>query len=145
MNRRLAPLVRVMREAAAGDAETAVTLAALNAERLDGMSEFAALLDARGALRSGVSRREAADALWTLNSPELYELLSERSDRAPRLHLFRSAETSGHRNGHSDAGVVGPSKHRSGRSRPRSLDREGVTQSNCLVRNAQLVRGRGTC
>ena len=75
VNPRLAPLVRVMREAASGDAETATALAALKANRLDGMSEFAALLDARGALRRGVSRREARDVLWALNSPELYELL----------------------------------------------------------------------
>jgi AcrR family transcriptional regulator len=75
INPRLAPLVRVMREAAPGDPETAAALAALNANRLDGMSEFAELLDARGALRSGVSRRQAADVLWTLNSPDLYELL----------------------------------------------------------------------
>jgi len=75
INPRLAPLVRVMREAAPGDEETAAALAALKADRLDGMNEFAALLEARGALRSGVSRREAKDVLWTLNSPELYELL----------------------------------------------------------------------
>jgi hypothetical protein len=39
------------------------------------MSEFAALLHDRGVLRSGVSRAEARDVLWTLNSPELYQLL----------------------------------------------------------------------
>ncbi len=75
VNPRLAPLVRVMREAAPGDPETAAALAALRANRLDGMTEFAALLDARGALRPGISKREARDVLWTLNSPELYELL----------------------------------------------------------------------
>ncbi|HEX3974842.1 MAG TPA: hypothetical protein VHW96_01190 [Solirubrobacteraceae bacterium] len=39
------------------------------------MSEFAGLLHERGALRAGLSRAEARDVLWTLNSPELYQLL----------------------------------------------------------------------
>jgi AcrR family transcriptional regulator len=75
VNPRLAPLVRVLREAASGDPDTAAALETLNANRLDGMSEFAALLHDRGVLRSGVSRAEARDVLWTLNSPELYQLL----------------------------------------------------------------------
>ena len=74
-NPRLAPLVRVMREAAPGDPEIATALKQLYSDRLDGMAEFAALLAARGALRPGVSRRQARDVLWTLNSPELFELL----------------------------------------------------------------------
>jgi AcrR family transcriptional regulator len=75
VNPRLAPLVRVMREAATGDPEVAAALAQLKAHRLEGMSEFAALLGDRGALRPGISKQEARDVLWTLNSPELYELL----------------------------------------------------------------------
>lgn len=75
VNPRLAPLIRVLREAASGDPDTAAVLGSLNANRLDGMSEFAGLLYDRGALRSGVSRAEARDVLWTLNSPELYQLL----------------------------------------------------------------------
>ena len=75
VNPRLAPLVRVLREAASGDPDTAAALEALNANRLDGMSEFAGLLYDRGALRSGVSKTQARDVLWTLNSPELYQLL----------------------------------------------------------------------
>lgn len=75
VNPRVAPLVRVMREAAAGDPEIAAALEQLKANRLDGMNEFAAQLAARGALRPGLSRHEAADVLWTLNSPELYDLL----------------------------------------------------------------------
>lgn len=75
VNPRLAPLVRVMREAAPAEPDTAATLAELEANRLEGMIEFAALLEGRGALRHGTSKRAAADVLWTLNSPELYELL----------------------------------------------------------------------
>lgn len=72
---RLAPIMSVMREAAWSDAEIEAALRRLEADRLDGMTEFASVLARRGALRSGVSARAAADILWTYNSPELYELL----------------------------------------------------------------------
>jgi AcrR family transcriptional regulator len=75
VNPRLAPLVRVMREAAFSDPEVAAALSELNGNRLESMNEFAALLAGRRALRSGISKRHARDVLWTLNSPELYELL----------------------------------------------------------------------
>lgn len=75
VNPRLAPLVRVMREAAPGDPGIGAALVQLRANRLEGMSEFAALLADRGALRPSISKQEARDVLWSLNSPELYELL----------------------------------------------------------------------
>ena len=86
VNPRLAPLVRVMREAAPADHEIAGMLAQLKADRLDGMSEFAALLAARRALRPGVSKQQATDVLWTLNSPELYELLVLERGWSPRRY-----------------------------------------------------------
>jgi AcrR family transcriptional regulator len=75
VNPRLAPLLRVTREAALADPGIAGQLDQLHGDRLDGMAEFAALLAARGSLRPGVSKHEARDVLWSLNSPELYELL----------------------------------------------------------------------
>ena len=75
INPRLAPLVRVLREAASSDPDVAAALSEGNANRLEGMSEFASVLADRGALRHGVSEQHAADVLWALNSPELYELL----------------------------------------------------------------------
>jgi len=75
VNPRLAPLVRVLREAASADPDTAAALQSLNANRLDGMGEFATLLQDRGVLRAGLSKAEARDVLWALNSPELYQLL----------------------------------------------------------------------
>jgi len=86
VNPRLAPLVRVMREAAPADPEIATVLAQLKANRLEGMAEFAALLATRGALRHGVSRQHATDVLWTLNSPELYELLVVERGWNPRRY-----------------------------------------------------------
>jgi AcrR family transcriptional regulator len=85
VNPRLAPLVRLMRDAAPGNPEAEAALTTLKANRLEGMGEFAALLHANGSLRPGVSRQEARDVLWTLNSPELYELLAiERGWNAQR-------------------------------------------------------------
>jgi hypothetical protein len=75
-----------MREAAPSDPEIAGALAQLGEDRLDGMREFAAHLDRRGWLRERVSRREASDALWTLNSPEVYELLVERRGWSARRY-----------------------------------------------------------
>ncbi len=75
VNPRLAPLVRVMGEAAPSDPDVAAALSRLKANRIEGMSEFASLLASRGALRSDVSKNHARDVLWALNSPELYELL----------------------------------------------------------------------
>lgn len=53
IQQRLAPLVQVLQQAAAGDAELA----------------------ASGALRPELSVEEVADVLWSMNSPELYRLL----------------------------------------------------------------------
>ncbi|MBV9197435.1 MAG: TetR/AcrR family transcriptional regulator [Solirubrobacterales bacterium] len=75
VNPRLVPLVRVMREAATVDPEARAALSQLESDRLAGMIELASLLARRGALRRGVSRPHATDVLWSLNSPELYELL----------------------------------------------------------------------
>jgi len=90
-NPRLVPLVRVMREAAPADPDIAAALDRLNADRLNGMREFAALLRERGALR--VSAREARDVLWALNSPELFELLVvERGWSARRYGRWVAAQ-----------------------------------------------------
>jgi AcrR family transcriptional regulator len=86
VNPRLAPLVRVMRQAGPGDQEIAAALEQLYSDRLDGMAEFAALLADREALRPGVSRRQARDVLWTLNSPELFELLVLQRGWSPRRY-----------------------------------------------------------
>ncbi len=75
---RLAPIMTVIREAARSDTELDATLRRLEADRLEGMREFAAALRSRGGLRDDVSTRAAADILWALNAPELYELLVVR-------------------------------------------------------------------
>ena len=75
VNPRLAPLARVLREAAPSEPVIAEMWAGLQDDRLDGMREFAAHLGDSGALRDGVSKAQARDVLWALGSPELHDLL----------------------------------------------------------------------
>ena len=69
------PFQLVILDAAASDRDAAKVWQELQAERLKGMSMFAADLAARGDLRVGVTATEARDVLWTYNSAELYRLL----------------------------------------------------------------------
>ncbi len=72
---RISPLLLVIRDAAAIDAGAAAVWEQAQAERLTGMTVFAAHLDEGGHLRAGVSREEARDVLWAHNSVELWDLL----------------------------------------------------------------------
>jgi AcrR family transcriptional regulator len=65
----------VVRAAAASDPAAAEVWQQLQAERLTGMTAFAAHLAEGGHLRPGVSAEEARDVLWTHNSVELWDLL----------------------------------------------------------------------
>ena len=69
------PVQLLVRDAAASDAGAAEVWDQLLAERLTGMTLFAAHLQESGSLRTGVSRDDAADLLWAYNSPELWDLL----------------------------------------------------------------------
>ena len=75
---RVAPRVAVLREASRSELALEETLRALEADRLEGMTEFASQFAKAGARRAGVTARTAADVLWTFNSPEIYELLVVR-------------------------------------------------------------------
>jgi AcrR family transcriptional regulator len=75
IQQRLAPLVQVLQQAAAGDAELRALWQAIADRRAANMRLFAAELAATGGLRPGLSVEEAADVLWSTNSPELYLLL----------------------------------------------------------------------
>lgn len=72
---RTSPILLVVRDAAATDAGAADVWAALQAERLTGMTAFAGHLHDGGHLREGVSKAEARDVLWVHNSVELWDLL----------------------------------------------------------------------
>ncbi|MDQ6648877.1 MAG: TetR/AcrR family transcriptional regulator [Actinomycetota bacterium] len=72
---RIAPLLLLMRAAAAADDEMAQLLRQLEDQRLERMTRNARTLADGGHLREGVTLRAAAETLWTYSSPELYELL----------------------------------------------------------------------
>jgi AcrR family transcriptional regulator len=72
---RVAPILRLARDAAATDPEMAAVLQDINHQRLERMTVNARGLYEAGHLRSNMSIQHAADILWTYSAPELYELL----------------------------------------------------------------------
>jgi AcrR family transcriptional regulator len=72
---RLAPLFRVLRDAAAADSELRALWEEIASRRARNMLAFAQELDDSGGLRDGVSIQEAADVVWAMNSPEFFLLL----------------------------------------------------------------------
>ena len=72
---RVAPILLLIRAAAASDPEVAALLEEIDARRLHRMTDNARRLGRAGHLRPGVTVARAADVLWTYSSQELYELL----------------------------------------------------------------------
>jgi AcrR family transcriptional regulator len=70
---RVAPILLLIRTAAASDPEMARMLAATDRQRLRRMRQNAETLT--GHLKEGLSRNDAAEILWTYSSPDLYDLL----------------------------------------------------------------------
>ncbi|MDT7537657.1 MAG: hypothetical protein QOI82_1242 [Actinomycetota bacterium] len=92
-NARLADLAAVLDAAAGLDADLRGLAQSLTDQRLAGMRVLAGLLDARGALRAGLSRSEAADVLWLLGHPAgFHRMVRERSWSVTR-HREWLAET----------------------------------------------------
>ena len=67
------PVQLVVLAAASSDPNVADIAGDLSAQRLHGMTMFAAKLASSG--RLAVSEAEARDLLWTLNSAQVYDLL----------------------------------------------------------------------
>jgi|SRR5581483_10058516 len=82
----LAPMLRLLRHGAAGDEELARMLRRNSADRLAGMRRFAEHLAERGALAPGLGIERAGDVLWTLNSPELFDLIVEERGWTPEQY-----------------------------------------------------------
>lgn len=72
---RAAPILLLIRAAAATDADVRSLRDEAEAERLRRMASNARRLRRHGHLRAGVTVAQAADVLWTYSSPDLYELL----------------------------------------------------------------------
>jgi AcrR family transcriptional regulator len=72
---RVAPILLLIRTAAASDPEALRLRDEMDADRLRRMTDNARRLKKAGHLRAGISLAQAADVLWTYSAPELYELL----------------------------------------------------------------------
>ena len=75
VNRRVAPLYRILVSAAGTDPDAAILLDELAGQRQRGQRMIAGSLAKAGALRDGLRERDAADLVHALLSPELYQLL----------------------------------------------------------------------
>ncbi|MEP7054810.1 MAG: helix-turn-helix domain-containing protein [Actinomycetota bacterium] len=72
---RVAPVLLLVRDAAAQDRGLAELACDLDESRRSRMSVNASRLKSAGHLPKGMSVKQAADVLWTYSSPELFELL----------------------------------------------------------------------
>lgn len=81
---RLAPLVEIVRQAAATDPSCAAAWQRVADRRADNMRLFVADLRATGELRPDLSDDDAADLVWSTNAPEYYLLLAARGWSAQR-------------------------------------------------------------
>jgi len=72
---RAAPILLLVRTAAATDAEMASLKQELDDQRLARMTHNAEALARGGHLREGITRDHARDVLFTYTTPEIYELL----------------------------------------------------------------------
>jgi AcrR family transcriptional regulator len=80
---RVAPILLLIRAAAATDPEVNALLGEMDRDRLRRMTDNARRLRDAGHLRAGITLSKAADILWTYSAPELYELLVTRRGWSP--------------------------------------------------------------
>jgi AcrR family transcriptional regulator len=83
IHERLAPLIRVLKDAASGEDDLATLWKSISDRRAANMKMFATDLAASGALREGVGIDEVADVIWATNAPEFYLLLVHERGWAP--------------------------------------------------------------
>jgi AcrR family transcriptional regulator len=77
LQERIGPLLSVLLPPArAGEADLAAFADTIENERLGGVGQFVAHLADTGRLRDDIDRAHAVDIVWTLISPELYQLLA---------------------------------------------------------------------
>lgn len=82
---RVGPIFQLARDAS-GDPDVAAVLDQLSAARHERMTVNARGLAAAGHLRPGITVDQAADIMWALNSPELYDLLVTRRGWPPEVY-----------------------------------------------------------
>jgi AcrR family transcriptional regulator len=72
---RAASLMRVIRDAAAADADSAALWSLIQSEFHANQATIVASLHEKGALRDDLDLERATDILWTLNHPDIWQLL----------------------------------------------------------------------
>ena len=75
IHRRSGPLLRALAAAAGSDPDLRALWDEIEASRLAGQGRFVGMLGGRGALREDVSVEAATDALWTLTSIAVFDML----------------------------------------------------------------------
>ncbi|GAB3399001.1 TetR/AcrR family transcriptional regulator [Flindersiella endophytica] len=80
---RVSPLMKIIRDAAGTDSELATQWQVNQEQRFLAHRTLAELLDAKQALRSDLSVKEAADILFTVVSLEVYQLLTVERGWSP--------------------------------------------------------------
>jgi AcrR family transcriptional regulator len=75
---RVAPILLLLRDAAAADAVAAALYQELDGNRLARMTDNARALVDAGHVRSGLRLSDVRDVLWLYSSPELFDLLVRR-------------------------------------------------------------------
>ncbi len=80
---RLAPLFRVIREAVPSEPEVAAVWKEISDRRAANMRTFITDVNTTHALREDLTVEQAADIVWTLNSSDVYLLLTEERGWSP--------------------------------------------------------------
>jgi AcrR family transcriptional regulator len=90
---RLAPIQRILLTAAGSDPQAAALLAEHTRQRQAGQARVAHALATTGALRAGVTERDAADVIHALMSPEVYLLFTTDRGWSPDRYQTWLADT----------------------------------------------------
>jgi AcrR family transcriptional regulator len=94
VKQRAAPLMRVMRDAAQADADLGALWSTIQREFHANQGVIVKLLHDRGALRPGLGVKRATDILWTLNNPDVWQLLVVERGWTPKQYERWLADTS---------------------------------------------------
>jgi AcrR family transcriptional regulator len=73
---RAAPVSEILRSAAKLEPEIDALLKRMLKQRLQNMTRFIQSVAANGPLREGMNEKEAADIVWAITSPELFQLFT---------------------------------------------------------------------
>ena len=93
IQQRMMPLYRAAQQAAAAEPALAEVWQQLLDRRARNMPLLIEDLESVGALRAGLSRQEAADTVWAVNSTEVYQLMTETRGWSPQHYQQWLAQT----------------------------------------------------